>query len=194
MNSNSIDREQSFQTTVNRDSYLLVVNTSSSPIGIGVSRSWTCVDDIVKSGLCVSAEPRHSASTGNRNPILWIEVVGGTLDPKNWTKDCGGGGRRARACPGIPSWSALVRVADERMSRGTTSVPPSTGGDPSKFKHGGASVMLGRFRERFSKALCESLEIRSSRGPPFRETWPGNPIFWIEVVGGTLDPKNWIKT
>ena len=54
--------------------------------------------------------------------------------------------------------------------------------------------MLGRFRERFSKALCESLEIRSSRGPPFRETWPGNPIFWIEVVGGTLDPKNWIKT
>ena len=21
-----------------------------------------------------------------------------------------------------------------------------------------------------------------------------NPIFWIEVVGGTLDPKNWIKT
>ena len=54
MNSNSIDREQSFQTTVNRDSYLLVVNTSSSPIGIGVSRSWTCVDDIVKSGfVCV---------------------------------------------------------------------------------------------------------------------------------------------
>ena len=52
--------------------------------------------------------------------------------------------------------------------------------------------MLGRFRERFSKALCES--IRSSRGPPFRETWLGNPIFWIEVVGGTLDPKNWIKT
>ena len=86
MNSNSIDREQSFQTTVNRDSYLLVVNTSSSPIGIGVSRSWTCVDDIVKSGLCVSAEPRHSASTGDRNPILWIEVVGGTLDPKNWIK------------------------------------------------------------------------------------------------------------
>ena len=85
MNSNSIDREQSFQTTVNRDSDV-VVNTSSSPIGIGVSRSWTCVDDIVKSGLCVSAEPRHSASTGRRNPILWIEVVGGTLDPKNWIK------------------------------------------------------------------------------------------------------------
>src|SRR5437867_7229438 len=21
-----------------------------------------------------------------------------------------------------------------------------------------------------------------------------NPIFWIEVVGGTLDPKNWMKT
>jgi len=54
--------------------------------------------------------------------------------------------------------------------------------------------MLGRFRERFSKGLCESLEIRSARGPPFRETWLGNPIFWIEVVGGTLDPKNWIKT
>jgi len=30
----------------------------------------TCVDDIVKSGLGVSAEPRHSASTGNRNPIF----------------------------------------------------------------------------------------------------------------------------
>jgi hypothetical protein len=26
--------------------------------------------------------------------------------------------------------------------------------------------MLGRFRERFSKRLCDSLEIRSSRGPP----------------------------
>jgi hypothetical protein len=26
------------------------------------------------------------ASTGNRNPIFWIEVVGGTLDPKNWMK------------------------------------------------------------------------------------------------------------
>jgi len=141
VNSNSIDREQSFQTTVNRDSDV-VVHTSSSPIGIGVSRSWTCVDDIVKSGSCVSAEPRHSASTGRRNPILWIEVVGGTLDPKNWTKDCGGGGRRARACPGIPSWSALVRVADERMSRGTTSVPiPPLHWRRSfeipKFKHGG---------------------------------------------------------
>ena len=27
------------------------------------------------------------ASTGSRNPIFWIEVVGGTLDPKNWTKN-----------------------------------------------------------------------------------------------------------
>jgi len=51
--------------------------------------------------------------------------------------------------------------------------------------------MLGRFRERFSKG---GRFARSSRGPPFRETWLGNPIFWIEVVGGTLDPKNWIKT
>jgi hypothetical protein len=112
VNSNSIDREQWFQTTVNRDSDV-VVNTSSSPIGIGVSRSWTCVDDIVKSGLCVSAEPRHSASTGRRNSILWIEVVGGTLDPKNWTKDCGGGGAGARL-PGNPllgraHWSGLRR-------------------------------------------------------------------------------------
>ena len=55
--------------------------------------------------------------------------------------------------------------------------------------------MLGRFRERFSKGLCESLERSDPReDPPFRETWLGNPIFWIEVVGGTLDPKNWIKT
>jgi hypothetical protein len=54
--------------------------------------------------------------------------------------------------------------------------------------------MLGRFRERFSKGLCETLEILSSRGSPFREIWLGNPIFCIEVVGGTLDPKNWMKT
>src|SRR5213596_1870558 len=95
-----------------------MLKTSSNLIGIGVSRSWTCVDDIVKSGLCVSAEPRYSASTGNRNPILWIEVVGGTLDPKNWTKDCGGGGgRRAPARESPRGSSALVRVADERMSR-----------------------------------------------------------------------------
>src|SRR5207247_8764301 len=52
------------------------------------------------------------------------------------------------------------------------------------------SVMLGRFRERFSKGLCESLEIRSSRGPPFRETWLGNPILWIAVGGGTLNPTD----
>jgi hypothetical protein len=134
VNSNSIDREQSFQTTVNRDSDV-VVNTSSSPIRIGVSRSWTCVDDIVKSGLCVSAEPRHPASAGTRNPILWIEVVGGTLDPKNWTKDCGGGGR-ARTCPGIRSWSALVRVADERMSRGTTR--PCRSSSTEGFRDAGA--------------------------------------------------------
>ena len=29
---------------------------------------------------------RYSAFAGNRNPIFWIEVVGGTLDPKNWMK------------------------------------------------------------------------------------------------------------
>jgi len=139
VNSNSIDREQSFQTTVNRDSDV-VVNTSSSPIGIGVSRSWTCVDDIVKSGSCVSAEPRHSASTGRRNPILWIEVVGGTLDPKNWTKDCGGGGR-TRTCPGIPSWVERIGQGCGRKDVSWHNVRadpiPSTGGDPSKFKHGG---------------------------------------------------------
>ena len=28
----------------------------------------------------------YSAFTGNWNRILWIEVVGGTLDPKNWMK------------------------------------------------------------------------------------------------------------
>ena len=82
-----------------------------------------------------------SASTGSRNPIFCIEVVGGTLDPKNWTKDCGGGGRApARESP--RGSSALVKVADERMSRGTTSVPiPPLHWRRSfeipKFKHGG---------------------------------------------------------
>ena len=47
-------------------------------------------------------------------------------------------GGRAPARESPRGSSALVRVADERMSRGTTSVPiTSTGGDPSKFKHGG---------------------------------------------------------
>jgi len=55
-------------------------------------------------------------------------------------------------------------------------------------------VILGRFRERFSKGTRFANSWRSPRGPPFRETWIGNPIFWIEVVGGTLDPKNWMKT
>ena len=139
MNSNSIDREQSFQTTVNRDSDV-VVHTSSSPIGIGVSRSWTCVDDIVKSGSCVSAEPRHSASTGRRNPILWIEVVGGTLDPKNWTKDCGGGGRGRAPARESPSWVERIGQDCGRKDVSWHNVradTPSTGGDPSKFKHGG---------------------------------------------------------
>src|SRR5205809_722658 len=63
---------------VNRDTDVMV-NTFSSPIGI---RSWTCAHDRQIGGLC-----RHSASTGRRNPIFWIEVVGGTLDPKNWTKN-----------------------------------------------------------------------------------------------------------
>ena len=45
---------------------------------------------VAQSGACVSAEPcgqlgqRYSAFAGNRNPTFWIEVVGGTLDPKNW--------------------------------------------------------------------------------------------------------------
>src|SRR5438876_8309025 len=139
VNSNSIDREQSFQTTVNRDSDV-VVNTSSSPIGIGgVSRSWTCVDDIVKSGLCVSAEPRHSASTGNRNPSSgsrWPAAPSIRKIGRKTAEEVGGGRAPARESP--RGSSTLVRVADERMSRGTASVPiPSTGGDPSKFKHGG---------------------------------------------------------
>ena len=48
---------------------------------------------VVKAGLCVSTEPCGNSLAsgipllqGNPNPIFWIEVVGGTLNPKNWMK------------------------------------------------------------------------------------------------------------
>jgi len=195
VNSNSIDREQSFQTTVNRDSDV-VVNTSSSPIGIGVSRSWTCVDDIVKSGLCVSAEPRHSASTGNRNPSSgsrWSAAASIRKIGRKTAEEVGAGAHLlGNPLVGRAHWSGLRTKGC--LAWHNVRADPLHWRRSFEIQARRASVMLGRFRERFSKGLCESLEIRSSRGPPFRETWLGNPIFWIEVVGGTLDPKNWIKT
>ncbi len=73
-----------------------MVNTFSIPIGIGVHDRGH-VFTIVESGIvCVSADPCgaepcewYSAFKGSRNPIFWIEVAGGTLDPKNWTKTGG---------------------------------------------------------------------------------------------------------
>jgi len=57
--------------------------------------------------------------------------------------------------------------------------------------------MLGCFRKGFSKGgtLGPALRIPGDpREDLHFETWLGNPIFWIEAVGGTLDPKNWMKT
>ena len=49
-----------------------------------------------------------------RNPIFWIEVVGGTLDPKNWTKDW----RRVGRAGGLPGNPVMSRAHwDERMPR-----------------------------------------------------------------------------
>src|SRR5205823_3772346 len=97
----------------NKDSDAMV-NTFSSPIGI----SWTCVHDR-DIGVCVWVGERHSACIGRPNEIFWIEVVGGTLDPKNWTKNWPG--TRLPGNPLVGHWMLRTKgclVAQRRSARG----------------------------------------------------------------------------
>jgi hypothetical protein len=203
VNSNSIDREQSFQMTVNRDSDVIPLPQVA---GIQSSASrWSAAPSIRKIGRKTGGEVGGArACPGIPSWVGALVRVGGRKDV-SWA---------ALGAPSVPIGSlryfeaVLAELAEQPALRQGLHTSDKRS---NEWKNFGAtppleeilrnssittegSVMLGRFRERFSKGLCESLEIRSSRGPPFREIWLGNPIFWIEVAGGTLDPKNWMKT
>src|SRR5438046_3025184 len=93
----AIDRKQSFQTMVNRDSDVMA-NTFSSPIGTG-----RCVHDREIGVVCAAGTPWTAAFRFHRQPESKIPDRGGRRHPRsekldeNWRSP-------VRACPGISSW------------------------------------------------------------------------------------------